>query len=80
MLRAAGAQMEEGELAVVIRCFFKGKARGDVDNYAGAVLDAANGILFADDKQVKYLEVELEESSGRDEITLALSPFMADHA
>lgn len=32
--------------------------RGDVDNYAKAVLDAANGIIFADDKQVMKIEAE----------------------
>lgn len=31
--------------------------RGDIDNYGKAFLDAANGILFADDRQVVDLSV-----------------------
>ena len=34
------------------------KLRGDVDNYAKAIMDAANGIIFADDKQVMRIEAE----------------------
>ena len=34
------------------------KLRGDIDNYAKSVLDALNGIAYADDKQVTILELE----------------------
>lgn len=30
-------------------------ARGDIDNYAKAVLDGLNGVVYADDKQVVFL-------------------------
>lgn len=36
-----------------VRCVcmtFRGPARGDLDNLAGAVLDAGNGLVWADDR------------------------------
>lgn len=36
-----------------VRCLvlsFRGPARGDLDNLAGAVLDAGNGLVWADDR------------------------------
>ena len=36
----------------------KSKLRGDIDNYAKAVLDALNKIAYKDDKQVVSLYVE----------------------
>ena len=34
---------------------FKGLGRGDIDNYVGGIMDACNGLLYADDKQIKEL-------------------------
>jgi len=36
----------------------KSKLRGDVDNYAKAILDALNEVAWSDDKQVVILEAE----------------------
>lgn len=41
---------------------------GDLDNLAKAVLDAANGILWKDDRQIISLTVEKYEGSGRIEM------------
>jgi Holliday junction resolvase RusA-like endonuclease len=38
----------EGPLKLEIDC--RGEGRGDVDNIAGALMDAANGILWLDDR------------------------------
>lgn len=35
-----------------------GGKRGDVDNLAGGILDALNGVLWADDKQIRRLTVD----------------------
>ena len=34
----------------VLTLVFSGPARGDLDNLAGAVLDAGNGLIWADDR------------------------------
>lgn len=33
------------------------KLRGDIDNYAKAILDALNGVAFTDDKQIMRLDL-----------------------
>ena len=33
------------------------KLRGDIDNYAKAILDALNGVAYTDDKQIISLEL-----------------------
>ena len=34
------------------------KLRGDIDNYAKSILDALNGVAYADDKQITMLGLE----------------------
>jgi len=48
-----------GDVSVSIIAQFKQVPRGDADNYAGAVLDALNGITWADDRQVKDLHIQV---------------------
>ena len=36
----------------------KSKLRGDIDNYAKSILDALNGVAYADDKQITILELK----------------------
>ena len=38
--------------------FFKDKRRRDVDNYSKLVLDALEGVVYEDDKQIQKLTVE----------------------
>jgi Holliday junction resolvase RusA-like endonuclease len=47
----------EGRLGVALRFTGRGNRsrRGDLDNYVKAVLDAGNGFLWADDRQVEAL-------------------------
>lgn len=42
--------------------------RGDVDNYAKAVMDACNGILWDDDEQIVRLETSKEYGEPRVEM------------
>lgn len=41
-----------------LREWLPSKLRGDLDNYAKAILDALNGVAFDDDRQVRWLYVE----------------------
>ena len=43
---------------VVVR---RSGGQGDVDNYGKAALDACNGVLWADDRQVRALSVLIED-------------------
>lgn len=52
--------------------------RGDVDNYAKAILDAANGKLYVDDDQIIQLTVtKLYATLDRPRISVYLSPWLA---
>lgn len=47
-----------GDVVVDIVLRFGSAVHGDVDNCAKAILDAANGVLFRDDKSVRIMCVE----------------------
>ena len=47
-----------GDVVVGIVLRFGSGIHGDVDNCAKAILDAANGVLFRDDKSVRIMCVE----------------------
>ena len=49
-----------GDVSVRIVLRFANAVHGDVDNCAKAILDAANGVLFRDDKCVRSLYIERE--------------------
>jgi Holliday junction resolvase RusA-like endonuclease len=62
-----GTKKADGPLVVEVRCYVEkpktGKRpwpNGDVDNYAKAVLDGLNGILWDDDDQIIDLRVTKE--------------------
>jgi Holliday junction resolvase RusA-like endonuclease len=44
-----------GRLSVEIEFRFSHGSRGDLDNYVKALLDAANGIVWMDDRQIDQL-------------------------
>ena len=47
----------QGHVAVAIDIVAKRKPRGDIDNLAGAILDAGNGVLWTDDRQIVALAI-----------------------
>lgn len=53
--RFAATECLDGDLWVTCHFYRKGKQRADVDNLLKAVLDACNGIVWADDKQIVAL-------------------------
>ena len=44
--------------ALLVRCYFKGKALSDWDNLGKLVSDALNGMVWKDDRQVTMATVE----------------------
>ncbi len=58
-----------GDLAVILRFHRSNRIRVDVDNLAKLVLDAANGILWADDSQVFRLDAEKVLGCGAETYT-----------
>lgn len=59
-----------------VRCLhlvFRGPARGDLDNLAGAVLDAGNGLIWADDRVGVVPTLALRfERAGRDSQSISM--------
>lgn len=66
-LLAAGARRPETEarLEVELKFYTATAVRGDVDNLAKLVLDAANGLVWKDDRQVMRLTAEIVERDHR---------------
>lgn len=56
--KAQGWEVADGDVCVCIRLHISGGQIGDVDNYAKAITDAANGVLYRDDRQIRRLTVE----------------------
>lgn len=73
--KACGWTLDSGDVCVCIRLFFdvSGKRPGDVDNYAKAITDAANGVLYRDDSQIQRLTVERVPGATSDGFWLTVS-------
>ena len=56
----------EGPISLLLRV--KGEGRGDTDNIAGAFMDAAQGIVFVDDRVnvIPRLAIEWQKASKAD--------------
>ena len=81
-LRAAGARMMEGKVAVTVLLHPKAtkagvpfKRRLDLDNAIKAALDACQGIVFTDDKQVVELSAILTEAIPGGGLTVTIRHF-----
>jgi len=72
LLKQAGAKLMDGNLRLRVDLSFKKSARGDIDNYVGALMDAGEGVLFANDKQVKSVLAVIHEHTSEDSITLVI--------
>lgn len=61
----------EGSLAVTIT-LYRPRRRGDIDNTTKATLDALNGIVWHDDKQIDELHIyrKLDREDPRAEVTI----------
>ena len=69
-LLAKRARRVKGAVELDIQFMFRGGRIGDIDNLAGGVMDAANGILYRDDKQVVELRAVKYDQSLEDQIII----------
>ena len=60
-------------LALTLHFTYRTHRTADIDNLAGGFMDAANGILWDDDKQVAHLTVT-RTVTGTDSISFTLAP------
>lgn len=65
----------EGLLEVGIVVRLRGAGGGDVDNYAKAVLDALQPIVYRNDRQVRRLVAELLDGSPDDGVEITVLPW-----
>ena len=54
--RACGRLLWEGPVSVKV-AFYGARANADIDNLLKSVLDAIQGVIIVDDKQVQYVEM-----------------------
>ncbi len=54
--RACGRPLWKGPVSVTV-AFYGARANADIDNLLKSVLDAIQGVIIVDDKQVRYIEV-----------------------
>lgn len=48
----------------VVLCFY-GDRLGDIDNLQKLVLDACNGVVWKDDRQVRHIEADIRDGEPR---------------
>ena len=67
---AAKWETLRGDVDVRVLLVYPNRTHGDIDNCAKAILDAANGVAFGDDKQIAALSVrrEYDKASPRAEM------------
>jgi len=63
----------QGPVSLTVAVELKGCARGDADNYAGAVMDALEGLCYANDKQINVLIVMVLEHAAADTVIVDVS-------
>ena len=78
-VRNAWVMPDTTDVDVHIKLFFEhsGKPPGDVDNYAKAITDAANGVLYRDDRQIRRLTVERVTTRTEEGFWLTVSEAVA---
>lgn len=65
----AQASILGGDVSVYAS-FHVSTGKGDLDNFVKALLDAANGILWEDDRQVKHIDAWLHACENGSERTI----------
>jgi Holliday junction resolvase RusA-like endonuclease len=63
----------QGEIYIRLQFHFKGACRSDIDNLFKAFTDAANNILWDDDRQIKHAQIDIIENEPVEGITYVVA-------
>ncbi len=69
--KAAGTSHQAGAVGLTLR-FYRPERRGDLDNRIKVLLDALQGIAYADDAQVRELHCYLADDSANPRVEVTL--------
>jgi len=67
-----GEPMLTGDLAATLWFALPDRRRGDLDNYAKSCLDALEGVLYENDRQITDLDAHLRIDPDRPGVTIML--------
>jgi Holliday junction resolvase RusA-like endonuclease len=74
--RTKGLPLER-PISVSIEIHAPTRGRGDLDNLAGGLLDAGNGILWKDDRQVQALAIRWHQTAKERRVRVIVRPYLA---
>ena len=72
-LHTGKRELLTGDLQIEVIAYFKTKVHSDAVNLFKGLTDALQGILYANDKQIKKASVEVIENSESDSFTVIVS-------
>ena len=58
---------------LVVDVYVEKKGRGDLDNYVKTVMDALNGVIWKDDRQVEELVASINRHSGTGRLAIVVA-------
>ena len=71
--KLSGAKLLLGDVSIKIEQHHKVKGRIDIDNISKGILDALNGICYADDRQIIDLHLTKHRNSFMDGLVIYIS-------
>jgi crossover junction endodeoxyribonuclease RusA len=73
LARQAGVELLTGAVGLELR-FYRPQRRGDLDNRLKVLVDALQGVLYTDDKQVKEIHAYLDDDRERPRVEVTAWP------
>lgn len=73
---ADGVRPCDGRVSVRIECRYRGHVIPDLDNAVKTVLDALNGIAYADDRQVAHIDASRFDGWDADGLVVEITPLL----
>jgi Holliday junction resolvase RusA-like endonuclease len=72
--KACGRPLLEGAVGVNVT-FYGARPNADIDNLLKSVMDAIQGVIIVDDKQVQVVVARKEPADGEPETHIQVSPY-----